>query len=154
MEPKKMKIYLAEAIFGFVAFIIACYIYTKKVDQHFAKMIEIKREDNINIQVTHTWEDHGVVFFNDSLYTSSSKIIYTHALQMYDIDKLELPFYLRKDADNDTMWFADSNMSFCFILKEEQPDTEHEMTFDEFGELIKKALKILMKRNRKNEAPE
>ena len=105
----------------FIIFVIVCIIYTKKMDNYYAKTTEIRRCDSVNIKVTNKLHLSGAYNFNDSLYILSSKMEEpTHLYVSKFFSNLELPFFLRKEANNDTLWLIDKNETYFLVFRKDR----------------------------------
>ncbi|MBP5708759.1 MAG: hypothetical protein J6W61_03230 [Bacteroidales bacterium] len=119
-----------------VIFVIACFNYTKKTRQYYEKTAEIKKEDSINLEVIKTWEAHGYLTFNDSL-TIVSHMIEQPNLQLMFVYEIGLPFFLIKEANNDTIWLMNSDNTYFFVFKKGKENNEHQTDPQEFRRLFK-----------------
>jgi len=94
-------------------------IINKKMQNYFDKTVEITRCDGVNIKVTSNLRYHGYYYFNDTLYIRASRIEkHSYLYQLYD--KLELPFYLKKEANNDTLWIIDNKETSFFVFRKDR----------------------------------
>ena len=100
--------------------IVLSVIYSYRMQNYHDKTVEIRICDSVNIEVINTWRNHGLYYFNDSLYISSSKIEEPVSLYLYNLFyKFELPFYLKKNADNDTIWIIDNNETYFWVFSKD-----------------------------------
>ena len=114
--PKAILLFLLYVVFLFVIF--TNYL-DKRWQKYYEKTVEIRRTDSVNLKVINTLRNRNYLYFNDSLYIVSYKIELPN-LRFLDIDKLELPFYLKKNADNDTLWIIDNKETYFGVFRKDR----------------------------------
>ena len=96
---------------------------TRKLNHYYDKTVEIRQEDSLNLKVIDVWLDRGYLFLNDSLYIWGSKIGEPN-LRLIDIYELGLPFYIKKAADNDTVWIRNYKETYFLVFRTNTGDNE------------------------------
>jgi hypothetical protein len=97
---------------------------TRKLNHYYDKTVEIRQEDSLNLKITNVWLNRGYLFLNDSLYIWGSKIDEPN-LQLIDIYELGLPFYLKKAANNDTVWVINFKKTYFFVFRKDKGSNEY-----------------------------
>jgi len=101
--PKQILLYVVVFLFFLAFAVITDNKFNKIFQEQYDKAVEITRADSVNLMVTNTWSNRGFSSFNDSLYILSFKMNQPN-LKIIDRHKLKRPFYLKKNANNDTIW--------------------------------------------------
>lgn len=96
---------------------------TRKLNHYYDKTVEIRQEDSLNLKVMDVWLNRGYLFLNDSLYIWGSKIGEPN-LRLIDIYELGLPFYIKKAADNDTVWIRNYKETYFFVFRKDKGGNE------------------------------
>ena len=95
--------------------------FSNIIQKKYDKAVEITRADSLNLKVINYWSNRGTYFFNDSLMIDVGKIEKPEGLYTYELfGKLELPFYLKKAANNDTIWVIDKNDTYFVVFREDR----------------------------------
>ena len=123
VHTKSRKANLISALF--VIFLLVLFVITsieqdKKWQKYYDKIVEIRRTDSVALKVTNLLQNGSALFFNDSLCILSYKMNQTDLI-FRDIHKLELPFYFKKAADNDTIWITDNkNETYFWVFRKDR----------------------------------
>ena len=105
----------------FAVFVIYNIHWDKKWQKYWDKVVEIRRCDSVNLKVTKKLSARGYHHFNDSLYIQTFRMEEPVSLYVFNLyDKLELPFYLKKEADNDTLWLIDNNGTYFLVFRKDR----------------------------------
>ena len=92
----------------------------KRMQEYHDKTVEIKRADSLNLKVTNRWSNRGFHYFNDSLRIIG-RVKTPADLPLYKIfERLELPFYLMKEADNDTLRVTDNKEIYFWVFRKDK----------------------------------
>ena len=102
-------------LFFFVVFVVVCILESKRWDKYIAKTVEIRQEDSVSTEIINIWIVGGYAYFNDSLKIRDYKVNRPN-LGFRDIQELEVPFYLKKEANNDTIWIIDNKETYFWVL--------------------------------------
>jgi hypothetical protein len=87
----------------------------KRLNSYYDKTIEIKNEDSLNLKVKNVWINGGYVYLNDSLDFKGD--VLKSNIEIRDLLDLDLPVYLSKAAQNDTIWIKSNIKTFYFVLR-------------------------------------
>ena len=122
VHTKSRKATLISALFVFflfVLFIIIVKEQDKKWQEYYDKTFEIRHADSVTLKVTKLLQNGNALFFNDSLCILSHKINKPN-LGFLDVYKLERPFYLKKEANNDTLWLIDNKETYFWVFRKDR----------------------------------
>ena len=136
------KATLFSIIYAIILFVVGFWINNemeKEMIIYWDKMVEIKQEDSVNIKVMTKYSTRGYYCFNDSLFIIGAKIDKPVSLYFDKIyDKLGLPFYLKKDANNDTIWLIDYKAKQFVVFRSiDLKEDELDVSWREFFERLK-----------------
>ena len=121
LEKKAKIILLSCCIVSWTLMAIIMIEAEKRLQNIYNKAVEITRCDSVNIKVTNKFHSHGTYFFNNSFKIRIYKIEQPVSLHVSKLlDKLELPFYLNKDANNDTLWLIDNKETYFGVFRKDR----------------------------------
>ena len=127
----KRPLGLIPCIIGFVISIIFCFFFIRKEHHYYEKTVDLRREDSIKMEVTKSIVNHGIITFNDSLNIASYMVEEPNLKVMY-FSELEEPFFLIKEANNDTIWLMNSNNTYFFVFKKDKGSNEYQHSRSKF----------------------
>jgi len=123
LENRQAKIFLLSfCVVCWIPIIILFVNIEKSAKERASKRVEVRRWDSLNIKLTESpFNNGGVSILNDTLFLLSYKLNDRNLdiLKIYTLIRkreLELPFYFKKAADNDTIWITDNRNQVFFWL--------------------------------------
>ena len=106
-------------LFALVIAAIVITINTRKLNQYYDSIVGIRQEDSLSLKVTNVWVNGGYLFLNDSLFIWGSKVDEPN-IKIIEIYEIGLPFYLRKAANNDTVWIINNKETYFFVFRKDK----------------------------------
>ncbi len=103
----------------FILFVLVILLDRFVINKPNYNLVDIHKEDQINIEVTTSDYNRGSLIFNDSILLQSYQFINIddYESRLLTIALYKLPMYVSKEKDNDTLIIKHGNQTDYLIYK-------------------------------------
>jgi len=112
---KKNIVIISIVLLVLTAFISLIVIDTKNIRKYWNNQMEIKKTDSINTNVNETRYLRGYLSFNRELFIDIGNVDEPN-ITSWKVTELELPFTLKKEANNDTIYIYTDDAVYYFVF--------------------------------------
>ena len=112
---KNVILAISFILFILVGFVIGIVLHTKSVEKYWYHQSHIIKTDSLNCLVFETRFSHGYLSFNQEFIIFSGYVDEPN-IKFWEVSRLELPFLLQKEANNDTIYIYTDDAVYYFVF--------------------------------------